>query len=133
MKTKINLTTKQAMVLVCALLAVAIAGTATVVSILSKPEAKTPTIITTLSEALEVIGDEENFSNPERGYDMDMDAIIPYTKEELVIQVTAELGGSSTRKEFLEAYLKKDSNEDLVEEIIKVANKRAVANSLPPE
>ena len=131
MKTKINLTTKQAMVLVCALLAVAIAGTATVVSILSKPEAKTPTIITTLSEALEVIGDEENFSNPERGYDMD--AIIPYTKEELVIQVTAELGGSSTRKEFLEAYLKKDSNEDLVEEIIKVANKRAVANSLPPE
>lgn len=133
MKTKISLTKKQAVLLLCALLAVAIAGTSTALNILSKPEAKTPTIITTLPEALEAIGDEESLNDPEVGYDRDMSTIIPYMKEELVIQVTAELGGSSTRKEFLEAYLKKDSNKDLVEKIIEVANKRAVANSLPPE
>lgn len=133
MKTKISLTKKQAVLLLCALLAVAIAGIATALNILSKPEAKTPTIITTLPEALEAIGDEESLNDPEVGYDRDMSTIIPYMKEELVIQVTAELGGSSTRKEFLEAYLKKDSNKDLVEKIIEVANKRAVANSLPPE
>ncbi len=96
---------KHCIVITCCVAILIIAATVVVNNVLTEPSAKTM-LVTDLPTAIKVMDDEG------------MNRIQPYLKDNLVLKVTEQLGGSSTKQEFLEAYLKLDTNDDLVEAII---------------
>lgn len=101
-----GISNKYFLAIVCCMVILAGSGITVVSMILTEPAAKSQPLVTDLPTAIEVMDDDG------------MNRIQPYLRDDIVLEVTKQLGGSSTKKEFLEAYLALDTNDDLVAAII---------------